>query len=163
MRRKELTMDEPKKVLKRILYFVFLLVLTTVFLIAAFLTAGTIQSKHVNNAAGVALEMPYKALDVFTVREEKLCAVVCEDGRYALYHVTGPVENMDLYLMLDDMQVGKTYSVPDPEESYAFMTAVYENKDDVPKNAYKTVTLKAGDKTVYFCIQGFVFGNITAK
>ncbi|MBQ2325793.1 MAG: hypothetical protein II377_06015, partial [Clostridia bacterium] len=138
-------MDEPKKVLKRILYFVFLLVLTTVFLIAAFLTVVTIQSKHVNNAAGVALEMPYKALDVFTVQEEKLCAVVCEDGGYALYHATGPVENMDLYLLLDDMQVGKTYSVPDPEESYAFMTAVYENKDDVPKNAYKTVTLKAGD------------------
>lgn len=154
-------MDEPKKILKRILCFVIVLVIMVLFLIAAFFTAGAVQSRLVHNAVGEKLDTPYQTLEVFTSRKDKLCVVLDEDGKYSLYSVEGDHKDMELVLLRYDMNIGDKYITPSCTEEYSFVSRLYENKEDVPETAYKTVELRTENTTVYFCVEYFIFGNIT--
>ena len=153
-------MDEPKKVLKRILYFVIVLVIMALFLIAAFLTAGAIQSKLVHNAVREKLDTEYQTLEVFTSRKDKLCVVLDEDGKYSLYSVEGDHKDIKLVLLWYDMNIGDKYITPSCTEEYSFASRLYDNKEAVPETAYKTVELKTENTTVYFCVEHFIFGNV---
>lgn len=154
-------MDEPKKILKRILCFVIVLVIMVLFLIAAFFTAGAVQSKLVHNAVGEKLDTEYQTLEVFTSRKDKLCVVLDEDGKYSLYSVEGDHKDIKLVLLWYDMNIGDKYITPSSTEEYSFASRLYDNKEAVPETAYKTVELKTENTTVYFCVEHFIFGNIS--
>ncbi len=155
---------EKNKTLTKVLIIVVANLLMLVLGVSAFFTILYVRDYMSEKAVGTCLEdmgVRYESIGVFPARDDVLCGVAGEDGGYSLYRVEGDNGNVQLRLLQENMQSGEKYPVQSREGKYAYVVSVYENKSDVPSNAYETAEVKTENTAVYFCVEYFIFGNIT--
>lgn len=155
---------EKNKTLKKVLIIVVANLLMLVFGVSAFFTIIFVRDYMSEKAVGTSLEdmgVRYESIGVFPARDDVLCGVVVEDGRYSLYRVEGDNGDVQLRLLRENMQSGEKHPVQSREGEYAYVISVYENETDVPSNAYDTAEIKTENTTVYFCVEYFILGDIT--
>ena len=154
---------KKSKTLTKVLIIITANLLMLVFGISAFFTILYVRDYMSEKAVGTCLkdmEVQYESLEIFSLRDDVLCVVLDEDGKYSLYSVEGDHKDIKLVLLWYDMNIGDKYITPSCTEEYSFASRLYDNKEAVPETAYKTVELKTENTTVYFCVEHFIFGNI---
>lgn len=154
---------KKSKTLTKVLIIITANLLMLVFGISAFFTIFYVRDYMSEKAVGTCLEdmeVQYESLEIFSLRDEVLCGVVGEDGKYSLYRVEGNNKHIQLCPLCENMQAGKDYQVKSSDGKYAYVVSVYEDELDVPSNAYETVELEIANTTAYFCVEYFIFGNV---